>query len=316
MKPRRRESGSPSRRRVPKEKEEGSRRRPVLLREVLQILRPGPGDVILDCTVGTGGHGQAIAARVAPEGLLIGLDRDPQAIESARERLSSFGDRVKLYHANFRDFPEALREEGVTYVDGLLMDLGVSAIHMTDSERGFSILEDGPLDMRMDGRGRPTAAEIVSRSSQGDLQKWIRDLGGDRYAARIARRIVQERGRRPIRTTMHLADVVRRAYPRGRHKIHPATRTFQAIRMLVNRELEALEAALPKIPRCLRTGARVVIISFHSGEDRIVKEFLRNAEKEGEMRPLNRKPLRPTPQEVELNRWARSALLRAGERIR
>ena len=316
MKKRRREPESLSRD-VPKEREaDESRRRPVLLKEVLTFLRPSPGDVILDGTVGTGGHSQAIAARIVPEGQLIGLDRDPQAIESARARLSGLGSRVKLHHANFMEFPEVLREEGISYLDGFLLDLGVSAIQVTEPDRGFSFMEDGPLDMRMDGRGRVTARELVSRSSQGDLQKWIGELGGERFATRIARRIVTERARQPIRTTLQLARIVSSAYPRGRWRIHPATRTFQALRMVVNRELEALRATLPQIPHHLREGARVVVISFHSGEDRIAKEFFRNAEKEGEMRPLTRKPLRPTPQEVEVNRWARSAILRAGERIR
>lgn len=301
---------------LPRKKEAEPRRRPVLLREVLNFLRPGPGDVILDGTVGTGGHSQALAARIRPGGKLIGLDRDPRAIEAARKRLAGLGSVVKLHQINFRDFPEVLQEEGVTYLDGLLLDLGVSALHVSDPARGFSFTDDGPLDMRMEGTGSPTAEEIVNRSSQGELQKWIGDLGGDRFATRIARRIVREREIRPIKSTLHLARVVSGAYPRGHQRIHPATRTFQALRILVNRELESLRSALPKIPGHLHTGARAVVISFHSGEDRIVKEFLRSAEREDEMRALTRKPLRPTPEEVEANRWARSAILRAGERIR
>jgi 16S rRNA (cytosine1402-N4)-methyltransferase len=170
--------------------------------------------------------------------------------------------------------------------------------------------------MRMEGRGRPTAEEIVNRATQGELQRIIRDLGGDRMASRIARRIVRERGKRRIRTTQDLARIVASAYGPGRRRIHPATRTFQALRIAVNREDEDLRATLPQVPRWLRTGGRLVVISFHSGEDRIVKEFVREAAREGEMRDLLRKPLRPTDEEIQMNRNARSAILRAAERCR
>ena len=287
----------------------------MLLEEALRFLRLGPGDVILDATVGPGGHSQAIAARIMPGGLLIGLDRDPDAVEAARSRLSGFGDRVRIHQANYRDFPDVLKEEGVAVLDGMLLDLGISSIQLGDPSRGFSFQEEGPLDMRMDRRGRPTAGEVVHRASQGDRVRWIRDLGGDRYAARIARRIVVARSRSPIKTTLELARVVHGAYPPRRWRIHPATRTFQALRMVVNREQESLEEALPQVPRFLRAGARAVVISFHSGEDRIVKEAFRRASDEDWLRILTRKPLRATEQEVSLNRWARSALLRAAEKI-
>ena len=288
----------------------------MLLKEALQLLRPGPGDVVLDGTVGRGGHSQAIAARILPDGLLIGLDRDPEAIRVAADRLAGFGDRVRLHQMNYRDFPDALAREGVSYLDGALFDLGVSPIQLTDPSRGFSFLEEGPLDMRMDRKGRPTAEDVVNGASQGELQKMIHDLGGDRFATRIARRIVQARARHRIRTTQDLARIVVRAYPPGRSRIHPATRTFQAIRMVVNREVEAIQATLKHIPAYLRTGARAVVIAFHSGEDRLVKEFIRTAAREGEVKELTRKPIRPTPDEVRLNRWARSACLRVAEGCR
>ncbi|MCZ6602920.1 MAG: 16S rRNA (cytosine(1402)-N(4))-methyltransferase RsmH [Planctomycetota bacterium] len=316
MRRRREEERKSLPRNLPKEKEEESRRSPVMLQEVLRFLRPSLGDVILDCTAGAGGHGQAFASRVGAEGKLIALDRDEEAIEATGKRLSAFGNRVSLHHLEFRDFPEALKEEGVSLIDGIFFDLGVSPLHMLDPQRGFSFSEDGPLDMRMDRRQRDTAEDIVNRATQGQLQKWIFDLAGDHFATKIARRIVQEREKRRIRTTSHLAGIVRSVYPPGRWKIHPATRTFQALRILVNREQEALESTLPQIPRFLRTGARAVVISFHSGEDRIVKGFFRDSDREGEMRNLTKKPLRPTPEEVAENRWARSAILRAGERIR
>lgn len=300
----------------PKDREEESGRRPVLLKEALQLLRPSPGDVFLDGTVGLGGHSQAIAARILPDGLLIGLDRDPDALEAAAARLAGFGDRVRLHSMNYRDFPDALAREGVSYLDGALFDLGVSPLQLTDPSRGFSFMDDGPLDMRMDRKGRPTAEEVVNGASQGELQKMLLELGGETFATRIARRIVQSRGRKRIRTTQDLARIVVQAYPPGRRRIHPATKTFQAIRMVVNREVEAIQAALKQIPRYLRTGARVAVIAFHSGEDRLVKEFVRTAAREGEMNELTRKPIRPTPDEVRLNRWARSACLRVAERCR
>lgn len=286
---------------------------PVLLEEVLRWLAPRPGGVYVDGTLGGGGHARALAARVGREGRVIGLDRDPAAVQAAETRLA--GLPVTLVWADFRDLPEELGRQGIAAVDGVLLDLGMSTDQLADPERGFSFDSPGPLDLRFDPtRGEP-ASRLVNRLSESHLAELIRRYGEDRYSRRIARQIVRSRREGPIETARQLAGVVRRAVPRsrpGRPGIDPATRTFQALRIAVNGELESLETALRRLPECLACGARLAVISFHSLEDRRVKEAFRD---DPRYQPLTRKPIRPTPEEVARNPRARSAKLRVAQRV-
>lgn len=284
---------------------------PVLLSEVLRWLDPRPGGVYVDATVGTGGHAEAILERLGPGGLLIGLDRDPEACAFARTRLIRFGDAVRIVQANFEELRAVLAALGIERVDGVLMDLGVSSLQLERPERGFSFHISGPLDMRMDPSIPTTAADLINRLSEPELAALISRYGEERFARRIAREIVR---RRPLATTEELREAVARAVPRRAWpgRIHVATRTFQALRIAVNRELEALERALPQAADVLAPLGRLVVIAFHSLEDRIVKRFLRS---EPRLRVLTPKPVRPSPEEVRANPRARSARLRAAERL-
>lgn len=282
--------------------------------EVEEFLSPRPGQVIIDCTVGEGGHAARLLARLAPGGVLIGLDRDVSVLRIARDKLSGYGEMVRLEQANYTGVKEALDRAGREAADGVLFDLGVNSAQLDDAERGFSFQKDGPLDMRMDtGEGR-TAADLVNRLDRRELEYLIRNYGEERFAGRISRRIVEERSRSPIRTTGRLAEIISRAVP-GRGKIHPATRTFQALRLAVNRELENLEQALPAAREVLRPGGRICLIAFHSLEDRIVKHTFRRWAGEGKVRVLTAKPVRPSPAETRINPRARSARLRAAEKL-
>ena len=279
-----------------------------MVQEVLRFLAPGPGKAIVDATVGTGGHAEAILERGAE---LIGIDRDPLALEVARERLSRFGDRCRLIQGNFRDLYEILRNQGIEEADGVLFDLGMSSFQLEDPKRGFSFLKEGPLDMRMDPSQDLTAYEIVNRWPEQDIARILREHGEERYAGRIARTIVKSR---PIETTTQLARIVARCYPPGYHRIHPATRTFQALRIAVNDELNALREGLLAAIKVLRPGGVVVAISFHSLEDRIVKRTFRQRWIAGEVEILTKKPLTPTAEEVEKNPRSRSAKFRAARK--
>ncbi len=281
---------------------------PVLLDEVLSLLSPGPGVLICDATCGTGGHAEAILARGAE---LVGLDKDPQALEIARGRLARFGARVRLLHADFRELRAALARLGIKEVQGVLFDLGVSSLQLDSPARGFSFREEAPLDMRMDPSQPLTAAELVNRLPEPELARILWEYGEERYARRIARGIVRARDKAPIPTTTELARLVARCYPPGRHRIHPATRTFQALRIAVNDELAALKEGLAQAVELLSPGGVVCVISFHSLEDRIVKYFFRARAKAGRLELLTKKPLRPSPEEVARNPRARSAKLRA-----
>lgn len=281
---------------------------PVMVAEVLRFLEPGPGKTIVDATVGTGGHAEAILEHGAD---LVGIDRDPYALEIARERLLRFGKRVRLVQGDFRDLEGILAGLGVGMVDGVLFDLGMSSLQLEDPERGFSFLRDGPLDMRMDPSQPLTAHEIVNRWPEREIARILREYGEERYARRIAREIVRSR---PIETTTRLAEIVARCYPPGRRRIHPATRTFQALRIAVNDELSALREGLLGAIRSLRPGGVVVAISFHSLEDRIVKHTFRQRWIAGEVEILTKKPLVPSDEEIRRNPRARSAKLRAARR--
>ena len=288
---------------------------PVLTAEVLQQLQPERGGVFVDCTVGLGGHSSALLAAGATR--VIGLDRDLDALSHARETLAPWGDRVDLVHADYRAIESVLDGLNVPLIDGALADLGVSSMQFDEPGRGFSFQRDEPLDMRMDRSGGDTAADLVMRSSEHELADAIFQYGEERFSRRIARAIVDVRHERPIATTGQLAAIVRRAIPRrGFMRIDPATRTFQAIRIWVNRELEGLDHVLEAISRRLRSGARLVVITFHSLEDRIVKHTFRAlAERDAAaVQVLTKKPIVPTDEEVQQNPRARSAKLRAVER--
>ncbi len=289
---------------------------PVMTEEVLGFLLPQPGGLLVDCTVGAGGHAHALMT--AGAGRLIGLDRDPHALEIAREHLAEFGDRVRLVHADYRALDAVLDRLGIGEVDGVLADLGVSSMQLEDAGRGFSFQRDEPLDMRMDPGGGPSAAELIDRTGEQELADVIFRFGEERFSRRIARAIVQAREGARIATTGQLAAIVRRAVPtRGWQRIDPATRTFQAIRIWVNRELEDLDRFVAASCRRLRPGGRLAVITFHSLEDRIVKHTLRSLAQQGEVgiRVLTRKPVGPGEDERARNPRARSAKLRAAERV-
>jgi 16S rRNA (cytosine1402-N4)-methyltransferase len=285
---------------------------PVLLAEALELLAVRPGGSYVDGTVGLGGHAEEILRRSAPDGRLLGLDRDPEALERAAERLRAFGPRARLRHADYRALPALLADERV---DGVLLDLGVSSLQLDAPGRGFSFRSDAPLDMRMDPTAGETAAEVVNRLPERALADLIYRWGEERASRRIARAIVEARRRGRIETTVALAQIVRRAAPRsGRPGLDPATRTFQALRIHVNRELEGLGTALLAIAETLAAGGRLVVIAFHSLEDREVKRALRGLGARGPFRLLTRKPVRPSEAELARNPRARSARLRALER--
>lgn len=289
---------------------------PVMRAEVVELLAPGSAGVIVDCTVGLGGHAAALLE--AGAGRLIGLDRDAESLALARERLAPWADRVELVHSDFRSLDKVLDARGLDRVAGVLVDLGCSSYQLEASGRGFSFLRDEPLDMRMDRSSGATAAEWLSAASEAELAEVIRTFGEERYARRVARAIVWSRARTSLMTTAELASVVRRAVPRQRHqRIDPATRTFQALRIWVNRELDGLGAFVSSVVRRLADGGRLVVIAFHSLEDRIVKHTLREIERAAEppVRVLTRRPLRPTAAELAVNPRARSARLRAAERL-
>jgi len=294
---------------------------PVMTAEVLRYLHPERGGLFVDCTVGLGGHARALLEAGATR--LIGLDRDLDALTRARDALAPFGDRVRLVHADYRAIDEVLDRERVDLVDGALADLGVSSLQFDAPGRGFSFQRDEPLDMRMDRTGGDTAADLVARSTERELADAIFQYGEERFSRRIARAIVDARARTPVQTTGQLAAIVRRAIHRparsrrGAMRIDPATRTFQALRIWVNRELEGLDRFLDAASRRLRAGARLVVITFHSLEDRIVKHTLRALEhrEDALVKVLTKKPVTPGDDEVDRNPRSRSAKLRAAERV-
>ncbi len=286
---------------------------PVLLEESVEILLGSGGRVFLDCTVGLGGHAREILRR-NPDSYVIGIDLDESALEKAQENLKEFEGRFSLYRANFRDMDEVLAEEGIEKVDGILMDLGVSMFQLK-SGRGFSFQDNAPLDMRIGRDQNLTAYRVVNEYPQKELVRIFREYGEERFSGRIAKAIVRAREKKPIETTAELVEIITSALPTPRRhgRIHPATRVFQAIRIEVNRELENLEVALEKTPSLLKRGARLAVISFHSLEDRIVKNFFRDHR--SQFRVLTKKPLTPQEEEIERNPASRSAKLRAGERL-
>ena len=288
---------------------------PVLTAEAMALLAPERGGLFVDCTVGLGGHTQALLEAGASK--VLGLDRDRDALRMAGERLNAFGERVELVHADYRDLPRVLDERGVAGVAGALADLGVSSMQLDAEGRGFSFRRDEPLDMRMDQSQGPTAADLLRQAGEEELANVIFEHGEERYSRRIARAIVAARRTTEIATTGQLAQLVRRAVPhRGYQRIDPATRTFQALRIWVNRELEQLDEFLGTACSRLLTGARLVVITFHSLEDRIVKHAFRAlAQGRAALQVLTKRPIVPGDAEIERNPRARSAKLRAIERL-
>ena len=291
----------------------------VLLKEAIDFLAIRRGGTYIDTTVGLGGHSYEIASRLGPQGHLIGFDKDTQALELAEQKLSRIGGdnrpKITLLHASYAELPQNVPPASA---DGLLADLGVSSLQFGDPARGFSFQAEGPLDMRMDPQAERTADQVVNRMREEDLANVIYEFGEERRSRRIARAIVRAR---PIRTTAHLAQVISaalRSMKQGhgaREKIHPATRTFQAIRIFVNRELDDLRALMDAAPEVLRPGGRLVVISFHSLEDRIVKDALRDGRSAGIYNVLTKKPVEASEEEIDRNPRSRSAKLRAAERI-
>lgn len=303
---------------------------PVLVNEVITLLAPKEGGVFLDATLGGGGHAAELLPRIGAAGTLVGIDRDPQAIQFAGKRLLATDGRLVLIEGNFADVKALLEQRGISELDGALFDFGVSS-HQLDSPRGFSFQRDEPLDMRM-GAGEQSAADIVNRYPETELVRVIRDYGEERYARRIARAILKRRGQKPISTTKELADVIVSAIPGGgaRQEIHPATRTFQGIRIETNNELAAIEKAIPDAVNLLKRNGVIAAISFHSLEDRLVKTIFRKLSGRCECDPrlpvcacgahktikmLTAKPVMAGAEEVAANPRSRSAKLRAALKI-
>ncbi|MCE5333432.1 MAG: 16S rRNA (cytosine(1402)-N(4))-methyltransferase RsmH [Desulfobacteraceae bacterium] len=310
----------------------GGQHIPVMLGPVLELLNCGPDGLYVDATLGGGGYARAILDRSAPEGVVLGMDWDEQAIGRARERLGAYGDRLILEKADFADIRQALREHRIDSVDGIAADLGVSSFQLDDPGRGFSFTHEGPLDMRMNRDLNVTAADLVNTLPEKDLADLIYRFGEERLSRRIAGTIVMERKKGRISTTLELAEMIRKAVPRTKDsaRIHPATRTFQALRIAVNRELESLKRFLDEALDVLRPGGRLCVVAFHSLEDRVVKERFKNWARScrcprevfqctcgGEplVRILTRKALRPSPDEAGSNPRSRSARLRAVEKL-
>jgi len=300
---------------------------PVLLAEVLDLLAPRSGGRYIDATVGWGGHAEAILGASSPDGRLMGIDRDALALRETARRLAAAQDRLELVLGDFGNMGQLARGRGWSEVDGILMDLGVSSPQLDDPTRGFSFQQDGPLDMRMSRSADLTAAEIVNQWPEEEISRILWEYGEERYARRIARAICQDR---PFAGTTELAEMVARVVGGRRERIHPATRTFQALRIAVNDELGALERALPQALDLLAIGGRLVVISFHSLEDRIVKQFVRREASDcicpprlpvcvcghsAKLRPLTKKPVTASQEELARNPRSRSAKLRAAVRI-
>lgn len=288
---------------------------PVMLKEVVEFLDPTPGETIVDATIGCGGHARKILERIRPNGRLIGIDQDQQAIGLAKESLKEFSDSLFLVNDNFKNLEKILKNLEIEKIDGILFDLGVSSLQVDTPERGFSIRFDAPLDMRMDQRSRISAFELVNNLPFEELSKILKVYGEERFHSRIAKAIVEQRRENLITTTKELAEIVIKAQGAHRfYKIHPATRTFQAFRIAVNNEIDSFETALKECIRFLNPGARICTLAYHSLDDRVAKQQFRNLEKEAELVRLTKKPLRPSQAELAQNPRSRSAKLRVAEK--
>ncbi|MEW6182593.1 MAG: 16S rRNA (cytosine(1402)-N(4))-methyltransferase RsmH [Bacillota bacterium] len=307
------------------------RHKPVMLKEAVEMLVVNPEGVYVDCTIGGGGHAMEILRLLGPQGRLIGFDVAPQALAAARARLDGDG-RIRFVRANFRNLADSLAELGIDRVDGLLYDLGVSSYQFDNPDRGFSYWDDVTLDMRMNPEGPVIAARLVNTLSEKELGHIIREYGEEKWAERIAEFIVKERAERPITTTGELVDVIKKAVPSAVRRMgpHPARRTFQALRIAVNQELDALKESLEQALPLLKPGGRLVVLSYHSLEDRIVKDFIRAAyascvcppgtpicvcSKKQELTPVTKRPRTPTGEELGRNPRSRSVRMRVAEKV-
>lgn len=290
---------------------------PVMYKEVLEYLNLKPGMTVIDATIGLGEHSSHILRRITPGGKLIGIDKDIESLEICRERLKEFGDSYQLIHDDFRNIDDIFKRDNITSVGAILFDLGVSHYQLEDAQRGFSFQLDGPLDMRMDRASFISAYDLVNNLNEQEISTLLWTFGQERWHNRIARYLVREREKSPIATTIQLADVVIRAVPYKHryYRIHPATRTFQALRIAVNRELEALDEAVKKAIGLLDKRARICVISFHSLEDRIVKLNFRKFASASKLNLITKKPLVPSSNEIKQNPSSRSAKLRVAERL-
>jgi 16S rRNA (cytosine1402-N4)-methyltransferase len=292
---------------------------PVMLKEVLQYLNLKTGQVIVDATVGLGGHSKMIAEQLGENGVLVGLDRDQESLATARQTLGEYSSRIKFAYGNFSDLDEVLKGLNISRIDGILFDLGISSFQLGDAERGFSFQSDGPLDMRLDRNSYISAYDLLNNLNEEELSHLLKTFGQERWHNRIARLLVQERQRHPIATTGQLSSIVVSAIPprfrRFHYRIHPATRTFQAIRIAVNRELESLELALAKAIGLLNPGGRICVISFHSLEDRIAKFTFKKFAQDGAIKIITPKPLTPCESETKDNPRSRSAKFRVAEKL-
>jgi 16S rRNA (cytosine1402-N4)-methyltransferase len=295
----------------------GSQHIPVLVEEVMNLLRCEAHKTYVDATIGGGGHALEILKRTSPDGIVIGIDWDEEAIAEAKGALVTFGDRIKILRENFVRLPDLLEALNIPEVDGILLDLGLSSLQLEKKERGFSLKGEGPLDMRMDRRIDRTAADLLNGLSFQELESTLREFGEERWAKRIAKTILREREEKPIGTTQELRKIVHRAIPGRFHsrRIDPATRTFQAFRIRVNEELENLRRILETGWTFLKRGGRICVISFHSLEDRMVKETFRRMDTDGVMRGITKKPITPSEEEKQRNPRSRSAKLRCAERV-
>lgn len=290
---------------------------PVMCQQILDYLDLAPGKIIVDATIGTGGHALAILERIMPQGRLIAIDRDQESLAVAAKRLNNFGNACEFVYGNFIDIDNILKRLNIDKIDGILFDLGLSSFQLESPQRGFSFQYEGPLDMRLDRNSYISAYDLVNNLTQEEISNLLWTFGQERWHNRIARNLVNEREKHTIATTLQLSNIIVRAIPyRYRYShIHPATKTFQAIRIAVNRELEALETAISKAVQLLNKTARVCVISFHSLEDRIVKLSFRNFSSIGQLRIITPKPLMATRTEVKENPYSRSGKLRVAEKL-
>ncbi|MBN1833250.1 MAG: 16S rRNA (cytosine(1402)-N(4))-methyltransferase RsmH [Deltaproteobacteria bacterium] len=305
---------------------------PVLLEEVTELLIGKPDGIYVDGTVGNGGHSQAIGEKITSEGRLICLDMDSEAVRISKERLSSLSKKLSLFKANYVELAEILKRLGIEKVDGIFLDLGLSSYQLEHSGRGFSFSRDEPLDMRMDSDNKLTAHEVINTFSSDHLERILREYGEEKWAKRIVKTVEEERKRKPIKSSLELANLVIKAIPVSHHPKakHPATRTFQALRIAVNKELENLKTFLDMVPFLMNKGGRIAVLSYHSLEDRMIKQTMLDWEKQCTCPPdlpkcacgkvslfkrLNKRGIRPKTQEIHMNPRARSATLRGAERV-
>lgn len=288
-----------------------------MVEEVMTFLRCEPGRIYIDATLGCGGHAKEILKRTSPNGILIGFEWDEDAVLEAKKILEPFGERVRVFHKNFIYLADSLKELGIKEVDGILIDPGLCSLQLEDKSRGFSFTGDGPLDMRMDKRTEVTAEYLLNKLSLKELETTLYEYGNERWAKRIARALIKEREKSPIRTTQTLRRLVHQVIPKRylSKRIDPATKTFQALRIKVNNELENLRNILSTGWCFLKKGGRLCVLSFHSLEDRIVKETFKNLEKDGFIQVITKKPITPSLEEIKANPRARSAKLRCAERV-